>query len=95
MIATGITRRVDELGRIVLPRELRRNLGIEVSDTLEIFTEGEHIIFRWYNAMDDLLTMATRMKDRAAVEDCGEIKPVLMDKIAEIEKIIMSGTDKQ
>ncbi len=94
MKATGITRKVDDLGRVVLPIELRRNLGIEVADTLEIFTEGDNIILQRYNAVDDLLTMTCRLKNRVAVEDCGEIKPVLMDKLAEIEKIIKAETEK-
>ncbi|WP_312071855.1 AbrB/MazE/SpoVT family DNA-binding domain-containing protein [Anaerotignum propionicum] len=94
MKATGITRKVDDLGRVVLPIELRRNLGIEVADTLEIFTEGDDIILRRYNAVDGLLTMASRMKNRVAVEDCGEIKPILLDKLAEIEKIIKAEAVK-
>ncbi len=95
MKATGVTRRIDDLGRVVLPIELRRNLGIGIGDTLEIFTENETVVLRRYNAMDDLLTMANRLKDRVATEDCGEMKPVLMDKLTEIEKIIMSGTGNQ
>ena len=45
---TGIVRRVDELGRIVLPIELRRTLDIGERDPLEIFTEGERIVLRKY-----------------------------------------------
>ena len=48
MKATGIVRRVDELGRIVLPVELRRNLDIEERDQLEIYLEGDRIILRKY-----------------------------------------------
>ncbi|WP_027633357.1 AbrB/MazE/SpoVT family DNA-binding domain-containing protein [Clostridium hydrogeniformans] len=48
MKSTGVVRKVDELGRIVLPIELRRTLDIEVKDALEIFTEGEQIILRKY-----------------------------------------------
>lgn len=48
MKATGVVRKVDELGRIVLPIELRRNLGIEIKDPLEIFVEGENIVLRAY-----------------------------------------------
>ncbi len=48
MKATGVVRKVDELGRIVLPVELRRNLGIEVRDPLEIFVDGESIILKPY-----------------------------------------------
>ena len=46
--ATGIIRKVDELGRIVLPIELRRNLNIEERDCLEIYLEGEKIILSKY-----------------------------------------------
>ena len=48
MKSTGIVRKVDELGRVVIPIELRRTLGIELKDPLEIYVEGEHIIFKKY-----------------------------------------------
>lgn len=48
MKSTGIVRKVDELGRIVLPIELRRTLGIEEKDRIEIFVDGEAIILRKY-----------------------------------------------
>lgn len=48
MKATGIVRRVDELGRIVLPKELRRTLHIAETDPLEIYVEGEQIILKKY-----------------------------------------------
>ena len=42
MKATGIVRRVDELGRIVIPKEIRRNLGIKEGDPLEMYLDNEH-----------------------------------------------------
>lgn len=48
MKSTGIVRKVDELGRIMLPIELRRTLGIEEKDRIEIFVDGESIILRKY-----------------------------------------------
>ena len=48
MKSTGIVRKVDELGRIVLPIELRRTLGIEEKDRIEIFVEGASVILRKY-----------------------------------------------
>lgn len=48
MKATGVVRKVDELGRIVLPIELRRNLGIDIKDSLEIFVEGENVVLKKY-----------------------------------------------
>lgn len=46
--STGIVRKVDELGRIVIPKELRVTLGIDVKDSLEIFVDGERIMLRKY-----------------------------------------------
>lgn len=48
MRATGIVRKVDELGRVVLPIELRRTLSISEKDSLEIFTDEDRIILRKY-----------------------------------------------
>ena len=48
MKATGIVRRVDDLGRVVLPIELRRMLGIEEKDPMEIFVDGDNIILKKY-----------------------------------------------
>ncbi|EDZ49284.1 MULTISPECIES: AbrB/MazE/SpoVT family DNA-binding domain-containing protein [Bacillus] len=52
MKATGVTRRIDELGRIVLPKELRRTLGIVEKDPMEIFVEDEKIILQKYKSYD-------------------------------------------
>ncbi len=48
MKSTGMVRRVDELGRIVLPKELRNTFDIEEKDALEIYTEGNTIILKKY-----------------------------------------------
>lgn len=48
MKATGIVRKVDELGRIVLPKELRRTMGIRTGDFMEIYTDANNIILRKY-----------------------------------------------
>lgn len=49
MKATGIVRKSDGLGRIVVPIELRRSLDIESHDSMEIFTENDTIILKKYN----------------------------------------------
>ena len=49
MKSTGVVRKLDELGRIVLPIELRRTLDISVRDTLEIFVEEDNIILKKYH----------------------------------------------
>ena len=48
MKSTGIVRKIDELGRIVLPIELRKTLGIANHDSLEIYVEQDSIILRKY-----------------------------------------------
>ena len=48
MKSTGVVRRVDELGRIVIPIELRRTLDIAEKDALEIYVDGEQIILKKY-----------------------------------------------
>jgi len=48
MKSTGIVRKVDELGRVVIPIELRRTMNIHEKDALEIFVDGERIILEKY-----------------------------------------------
>ncbi len=62
MKATGIVRRVDDLGRIVIPKEIRRTLRIREGDPLEIYTEKDGgVIFRKYSPMGDLQDFAAQM----------------------------------
>ena len=59
MKATGIVRRIDDLGRIVIPKEIRRTLRIRESDPLEIFTDREgEIILKKYSPIGELNTFA-------------------------------------
>lgn len=48
MKSTGIVRKVDELGRIVVPIEIRRNLDINEGDPLEIYVDGQNVVLRKY-----------------------------------------------
>ena len=64
MKATGIVRRVDDLGRIVIPKEIRRTLRIREGDPLEIYTEKDGgVIFRKYSPMSALQDFATQICD--------------------------------
>lgn len=49
MKSTGIVRKVDELGRIVLPIELRKNLNVNIKDPLEIFVDKDSVILKKYS----------------------------------------------
>ncbi|PEI38901.1 AbrB/MazE/SpoVT family DNA-binding domain-containing protein [Bacillus pseudomycoides] len=50
MKSTGVMRKVDELGRVVIPKELRRTLAIQEKTPLEIYVKGEKIILKKYEA---------------------------------------------
>ena len=96
MKATGIVRRVDDLGRIVIPKEIRRTLRIREGDPLEIYTEKDGgVIFRKYSPIGDLQDFAAQICEAigsntghvAAVSDrdsiialSGAPKRELMDK---------------
>ena len=61
MKATGIVRRIDDLGRVVIPKEIRRTLRIREGDPLEIFTTGAgEVIFKKYSPMGELAGFAAQ-----------------------------------
>ncbi|MEG2646031.1 MAG: stage V sporulation T C-terminal domain-containing protein [Clostridia bacterium] len=61
MKATGIVRKIDDLGRVVIPKEIRKNLKIRVGDPLEIFIEENgQIILQKYAPMGDMLDIVTK-----------------------------------
>ncbi len=60
MKATGIVRRIDDLGRVVIPKEIRRTMRIREGDPLEIFTNaGGEVIFKKYSPIGELSAFAT------------------------------------
>ena len=75
MKSTGIVRKVDELGRVVIPIELRRTLGIDEKDALEIYVDSEKIILKKYepacvfcgNALD-----VKKYRGKQVCKDCVE-----------------------
>lgn len=74
MKSTGIVRKVDELGRVVLPIELRRNLDINEKDALEIFVDDEKVILKKYQpadifsgSMEDLVDYKGKKVSKASI----------------------------
>ena len=63
MKATGIIRRIDDLGRVVIPKEIRRTIRIREGDPLEIFVEGGAVIFKKYQTMGNLETQCNVLCD--------------------------------
>ena len=87
MKSTGIVRKVDELGRIVLPSELRRTMGIEERDSLEIFIDNDKIILKKYqpscvflDTMDDLYDYKGKKISKKAVMELAKLVGIIGGK---------------
>jgi len=80
MKSTGIVRRIDDLGRIVIPKELRRTLNIQESDPIEIFVDGERIILRKYHP-DGSCSLCGEFADRYAEFGYHRVCPGCAEKI--------------
>ena len=84
MKATGIVRRIDDLGRVVIPREIRKNLGINEGDPLEIFVDGKTVIFKKYRPSteelaEDCVKFVNKVRNNIASIGCyGDITIVVL-----------------
>ena len=81
MKATGIVRKVDELGRIVLPIELRRTLDINIKDPLEIFVDDEYIILKKYTPACIFCGSATNVVNYKGRNICPECIAHMQDDL--------------
>ncbi len=64
MKATGIVRRIDDLGRVVIPKEIRRTMRIREGDPLEIYTSNDgEVIFKKYSAISEMYENASQVAD--------------------------------
>lgn len=88
--STGIVRKVDDLGRIVLPIELRKNLGISDRDSFEIFTSNDKIVLKKYqpadifsDETDDLIEYKGKKVSKKSIIDMAKLIGII-DSNAEI-----------
>ena len=84
MKETGILRRIDELGRIVVPKEIRKKLKIREGDNLDIFVSEDNVILRKYSPLNDLEAILTILLD--AFKKINNVAIVVTD----LSKIIAS-----
>ncbi len=85
MKSTGVIRKIDELGRIVLPKEIRRNLGIRDGENLEIFVENDHILLKKYSKMQDYSEIVKNLAN--IVDNTYNFKIIITDR----DKVLYSG----
>lgn len=91
MKATGIVRRIDELGRVVIPKEIRKNLRIREGENLEIYVDSsENIVLKKFSVMKQLVDFAQYLTDAIASYLKHDIIITDTDTI-----IAMSGTMKK
>ncbi|MGN0557234.1 MAG: stage V sporulation T C-terminal domain-containing protein [Acutalibacteraceae bacterium] len=79
MKATGIVRRIDDLGRVVIPKEIRRTMRIREGDPLEIFTDNNgEVIFKKYSPIGEMGSSAAQLAD--AVYRQSKLPVVIFDR---------------
>lgn len=97
MKATGIIRRIDDLGRIVIPKEIRRNMNIREGDPMEIYLDGDNrIVFEKYNS--GLLPFIHNLADRVEDNEYDTLSPESVKEIkgllAKISKIVAEEEER-
>lgn len=91
MKATGIVRRIDDLGRVVIPKEVRLTMGIKEGDTLEIYTEdGGAIVFKKYDAAGQWQEQIMRLRDsiKNDMDIKSETRYIIAQRMDELLKIV-------
>lgn len=91
MKATGIIRRVDDLGRVVIPREIRRTMGIREGEPLEIYTDNGMVIFRKYET--NLVGDACNLSESVDNYYEGENKEEVMRALDAVVKLLRKGAN--
>lgn len=87
MTKSGITRRIDELGRIVVPKEIRSNLGIRDGEPLEIYIENNSIIIKKYSQVENIKEISEKICNIMC--DVCNIDIILTDR----EKILITSNN--
>ena len=88
MKSTGITRKIDELGRIVIPKEIRRNLGIRDGESLEIFTDEDSIILKKHSQMERFEDLGAKLGE--IINAIFKVDVIITDR----EKVIGATNNK-
>lgn len=93
MKSTGIIRRIDDLGRIVIPRDIRRTLHIKEGDPLEVFIGEGGVTFRKYNPTCDAKKFLDELKELLQEDSDMKRKPEMMAKVEELETLLKAEQD--
>lgn len=97
MKSTGIIRRIDDLGRVVIPKEIRRNLRLKDGDPVEIFMEGDAVCFKKYDVTGDVQQVLSNAEDyiKRETELSPKVVDALLGKITEMKNILKEAADNE
>lgn len=85
---TGVIRRIDDLGRIVITKEIRRQLCIHEGDPLELFAGDGVVALKKYNPIKSIKTSLEALKDAVRDEPMLDGKPELLVKLREFDELL-------
>lgn len=91
MKSTGVIRKIDDLGRLVIPKEIRRNLKVSEGDNLEIYINDDEIILKKYSGFDSIVTISKKLVDSFYKLFKCSIMITDKDKVISVSKDIYSN----
>lgn len=94
MKATGIVRRIDSLGRVVIPKEIRNTLNIHEGDPLEIFTENDGVTFRRYNFVSTVEDAVGELKRKVQYTEELKHRADILNRVSELEILMVKERDE-
>ena len=92
MKSTGIMRRMDDLGRVVIPREVRRMLNLQEGDPLELFVADEMVCFQKYYAEEGYKARIKNLMANIAEDACVDNSAEIKSKLNEVLELL-GGND--
>ena len=91
MKATGIIRRIDDLGRVVIPKEIRRRLSIDENDPVEFYVDGDRVIIEKYISTYNHAAQLQKLKNNVLDDPSIKNSQAIAMKLEELKKLF----DKQ
>lgn len=93
MRATGIVRRMDDLGRVVIPKEIRHSMRLKEGDAMEIFTEGPRLILQKYYKTEEIETALKNVRDAVIAHADPNKRDALLKKLDAVQKELDNDED--
>lgn len=85
---TGIVRRIDDFGRVVIPKEIRHTFDITIGDPLELHIDGEYVCFKKHDMSIDLLETINRLEAKIRVDLVYDKQDEIIKKLEEAKELL-------